>query len=125
MSFRASTSTRAGRVPGGDRAGGFPGADRILQELRDGASRARVGLRPEGRAPMREGTPLYAAAEGGDPVGHVTSGAYGPTIEAPMSIGYVPRNMAAEGAELFGEVRGKRLPVRVAKLPFTDAKFKR
>ncbi|MEI4234087.1 glycine cleavage system aminomethyltransferase GcvT [Roseovarius sp. D22-M7] len=113
------------RRAGGDRAGGFPGADRILDELRNGAARARVGLRPEGRAPMREGTPLYAAAEGGDPVGHVTSGAFGPTIGAPMSMGYVPRDMAVPDTRLHGEVRGRRQPVRVARLPFTDAKFKR
>jgi aminomethyltransferase len=113
------------RRTGGDRAGGFPGAARILDELQSGAARARVGLRPEGRAPMREGTPLFAAAEGGNPVGHVTSGAFGPTIEGPMSMGYVPADMAKEGTELFGEVRGKRLPVRVAMLPFTPANFKR
>lgn len=109
----------------GARAGGFPGAERILGELQQGAPRARVGLRPEGRAPMREGTPLFAQATGGEPVGHVTSGAFGPTIEAPMSMGYVPQALAAEGTELYGEVRGKRLPVRVAKLPFTPATFKR
>ena len=113
------------RRAGGDRAGGFPGAARILDELRHGASRARVGLCPEGRAPMREGTPLYAEAEGGDPVGHVTSGAFGPTLGAPMSMGYVPRDMAAPDTQLFGELRGKRQPVRVAKLPFTPARFKR
>jgi aminomethyltransferase len=113
------------RRAGGDREGGFPGADRILDELRNGAPRARVGLRPEGRAPMREGTPLYASAEGGDPVGHVTSGAFGPTLAAPMSMGYVPRDMAAVDTQLFGELRGRRQPVRVARLPFTDAKFKR
>lgn len=109
----------------GARAGGFPGAERILGELQQGAPRARVGLRPEGRAPMREGTPLFAQATGGEAVGHVTSGAFGPTIEAPMSMGYVPQALAAEGTELYGEVRGKRLPVRVAKLPFTPATFKR
>ena len=109
----------------GARAGGFPGAERILGELQQGAPRARVGLRPEGRAPMRDGTPLFAQATGGEAVGHVTSGAFGPTIEAPMSMGYVPHALAAEGTELYGEVRGKRLPVRVAKLPFTPATFKR
>jgi aminomethyltransferase len=74
---------------------------------------------------MREGTPLYAAAEGGDPVGHVTSGAFGPTLGAPMSMGYVPRDLAAPDTQVFGELRGKRQPVRVAKLPFTQANFKR
>jgi aminomethyltransferase len=113
------------RRAGGARAGGFPGAERILNELQQGGPRARVGLRPEGRAPMREGTPLFAQSTGGDPVGHVTSGAFGATIEAPMSMGYVPQGLASEGTELYGEVRGKRLPVRVAKLPFTPATFKR
>lgn len=113
------------RRTGGAREGGFPGADRILAELSDGAARHRVGLRPEGRAPMREGTELYAEAEGGTPIGRVTSGAFGPTIEAPMSMGYVPRDVSAEGTQLFGDVRGKRQPVTVAALPFTLANFKR
>ncbi|WP_412509372.1 glycine cleavage T C-terminal barrel domain-containing protein, partial [Roseovarius sp. SYSU LYC5161] len=59
------------------------------------------------------------------PVGRVTSGAFGPTIGAPMSMGYVPAEMAAADTRLYGEVRGKRLPVRVAPLPFTPANFKR
>lgn len=113
------------RRAGGAREGGFPGAERILDEMVNGAARARVGLRPEGRAPMREGTPLFAAAEGGEPVGQVTSGAYGPTIEAPMSMGYLPKPLAIEGTVIYGEVRGKRMPVKVAKLPFTPANFKR
>ncbi|WP_371225914.1 glycine cleavage system aminomethyltransferase GcvT [Roseovarius sp. 2305UL8-3] len=109
----------------GERAGGFPGAARILHELDNGATRKRVGLRPEGRAPMREGTELFASAEGGEAIGHVTSGAFGPTIEGPMSMGYVPIDMAASGTQLFGEVRGKRQPVQVADMPFTPATFKR
>jgi len=113
------------RRNGGDREGGFPGARRILTEMQDGANRARVGLRPEGRAPMREGTELFAETEGGAPIGRVTSGAFGPTIEAPMSMGYVPTNLSEPGTRLFGEVRGKRQPVVVTELPFTPANFKR
>ncbi|MBE0453922.1 MAG: glycine cleavage system aminomethyltransferase GcvT [Roseovarius sp.] len=113
------------RRAGGARAGGFPGADRILAELAHGAPRARVGLRPEGRAPMREGTPLFAAAEGGNPVGHITSGGFGPTIEAPMSMGYVPAALSQQGTTLYGEVRGKRLATTVTALPFTPVRFKR
>lgn len=113
------------RRKGGEREGGFPGAERILSELEDGSSRLRVGLRPEGRAPMREGTEIYEAAEGGAPLGRVTSGAFGPTIEGPMSMGYVPTRLATEGTQLFGEVRGKRQPLRVTAMPFTPANFKR
>ena len=113
------------RRTGGERAGGFPGADRILAELENGADRTRVGLRPETRAPMRDGTPLFAAAEGGEAIGTVTSGAFGPTIEGPMSMGYVSTDLAAVGTQLHGEVRGKRQPVTVAAMPFTPANFKR
>jgi aminomethyltransferase len=74
---------------------------------------------------MREGTDLFATAEGGEPIGHVTSGAFGPTIGAPMSMGYVPADKARIGATLYGDVRGKRLPVNVAEMPFTPARFKR
>ena len=74
---------------------------------------------------MRDGTPLFAAAEGGEQIGHVTSGAFGPTIEGPMSMAYVTADLSAEGTQLFGEVRGKRQPVTVTAMPFTPANFKR
>jgi aminomethyltransferase len=109
----------------GERAGGFPGAARILVELENGASRRRVGLLPEGRAPMRAGTALFATEDASDSVGAVTSGAFGPSIEAPMSMGYVDTPHAATGTLLFGEVRGKRLPLRVSGMPFHPARYKR
>ena len=113
------------RRTGGARAGSFPGADRILLELDEGPARLRVGLLPEGRAPMRAGTELFADDAGGAPVGLVTSGAYGPSIDRPMSMGYVAAPHAAPGARLFGEVRGKRLPAVVAPMPFHPTTYKR
>lgn len=113
------------RRQGGERAGGFPGADVILPQLAGGADRRRVGLAPEGRAPMREGTPLFAAAEGGEAIGTVTSGAYGPSIEAPMSMGYLPTDLAAPGHVVYGEVRGKRRAAEVVAMPFKPANVKR
>ncbi|MCD1626084.1 glycine cleavage system aminomethyltransferase GcvT [Seohaeicola saemankumensis] len=113
------------RRAGGTREGGFPGAARILAEQAQSASRARVGLLPEGRAPMREGVELFSTAEGGVAIGRVTSGGFGPTIGAPVAMGMVARDHAAVGTPLFGEVRGKRLPVAVVPLPFTPANFKR
>lgn len=110
------------RRTGGARAGGFPGADRILRELTDGPSRRRVGLRPEGRAPMREGTPLF---QGETQVGTVTSGGFGPTVAAPIAMGYVPAALAAPGTLLQGEVRSKRLPAAVSEMPFRPSAFKR
>lgn len=113
------------RRAGGAREGGFPGAERILKELADGPSRLRVGLLPEGRAPMRAGVELFAEEEGGEPIGTVTSGAFGPSIERPMAMGYVATGLSATGTRLFGEVRGKRLPVTVADMPFRAATYKR
>ena len=106
----------------GDRAGGFPGADIILGQFAGGAPRRRVGLLPEGRAPMRAGTELYS---GDTKVGEVTSGAYGPSLEAPMSMGYVATEYAETGTKLEGEVRGKRMPVTVADMPFRPSTYKR
>ncbi|WP_458646485.1 glycine cleavage system aminomethyltransferase GcvT [Ovoidimarina sediminis] len=112
---------KARRV-GGMREGGFPGSERILREMAEGTQRLRVGLAPEGRAPMRAGTKILV---GDEEVGEVTSGAFGPTVGAPVSMGYVASGHAATGTTLDGEVRGKRLPVRVADLPFVQAGFKR
>lgn len=113
------------RRTGGARAGGFPGAERILGQMADGAEIKRVGLQPEGRAPMREGVPLFAGAEGGAAVGRITSGSFGPTVGGPVAMGYVPANLAEPGTQVFGELRGKRLPLTVSALPFVAAGFKR
>jgi len=110
------------RRSGGVRAGGFPGAGRILSELESGAARRRVGLRPESRAPMREGTELFS---GDAAVGRVTSGGFGPSLEAPIAMAYVPASLAAPGTKLEGEVRGKRLPVITCELPFRASTYKR
>ena len=109
----------------GDRAGGFPGAGVVLQQMADGAPRKRVGLRPEGRAPMREGVAIFDAPEGGNEVGRVTSGGFGPTVGGPVAMGYVTAEHAKVDTALWGEVRGKRLPLTVTKMPFVAANFKR
>lgn len=109
----------------GARAGGFPGADVVLGQLSKGADRRRVGLRPEGRAPMREGVPLFATPEGGEALGQITSGGFGPTVGGPVAMGYVPMAQAAPGTVVYGELRGKRLPLTVTALPFVAAGFKR
>jgi aminomethyltransferase len=120
-----SWAIQKSRRPGGARAGGFPGADRILHELSTGPARLRTGLRPEGRAPMREGTLIFATDTGGDPLGHVTSGGFGPSVDAPIAMAYVPAALAKSGTRLFGEVRGKRLPVTTCDLPFRPSTYKR
>ena len=111
------------RRRGGARAGGFPGAARILEELQNGSERLRVGLRPDGRAPMREGTLLFDPD--GTPLGEVTSGGFGPSVQAPIAMGYVAAKHAKIGSKLEGDVRGKRLPVTVCATPFHPTTYKR
>ncbi|MGR3499795.1 MAG: glycine cleavage system aminomethyltransferase GcvT [Limimaricola soesokkakensis] len=113
------------RRQGGAREGGFPGAETILSQFAEGPSRKRVGLRPEGRAPMREGVTLFAEAEADTPVGRITSGGFGPTVGGPVAMGYLPVELATPGTTIHGELRGRRLPLTVTALPFTPANFKR
>ncbi len=102
---------------------GFPGADRIVEELAGSLSRRRVGLKPEGRAPAREGTEIRAAD--GTSIGTVTSGGYGPTVAGPVAMGYVASSHAATGTAVSLIVRGKALPATVVDLPFTPHRYKR
>jgi aminomethyltransferase len=109
----------------GGREGGFPGAETILGQLEHGAPRHRVGLRPEGRPPVRAGAPLFAAEDTNVQIGTVTSGGFGPSLNAPIAMGYLPTSLAVPGTAVFAELRGKRLPVAVTALPFTVPKYKR
>ncbi|WLB57270.1 glycine cleavage system aminomethyltransferase GcvT [Bradyrhizobium japonicum] len=118
-------SVQKSRRSGGAHAGGFPGAEKILAHFDNGASRRRVGLRTEGRAPVREGALLFADAAGGEPIGKVTSGGFGPSLNAPVAMGYVPTASSALDTKLFAEVRGQRLPLTVAAMPFVKNTYKR
>jgi len=118
-------SIQKSRRKGGARAGGFPGADKILGQFEKGAPRRRVGLRPEGRAPVREGAALFADAASAEQIGAVTSGGFGPSLNAPVAMGYLPTPLAGVGGTVFAEVRGQRLPLRVAPTPFVANTYKR
>ncbi|GAK70899.1 aminomethyltransferase [Agrobacterium rubi TR3 = NBRC 13261] len=113
------------RRTGGDREGGFPGAERILGELANGTTRRRVGLKPEGKAPVRGHVKLFADADGKNEIGEVTSGGFGPSVESPVAMGYVPKDFATPGTAIFAEVRGKYLPVSVSAVPFITPTYKR
>ena len=96
--------------------GGFPGADRILGALRDGPARLRVGLKPDGRAPARDGTEIVSTD--GTTIGVVTSGGFGPSVGAPIAMGFVDRGHSTVGTPVGLIVRGKTLGARVVALPF-------
>jgi aminomethyltransferase len=101
--------------------GGFPGAARIQKELAAGAMRKRVGILPAGRAPAREGTDIVDA--NGAKIGTVTSGGFGPSVNGPVSMGYVGAAHAAVGTPVGLVVRGKVLPAKISALPFAPHRY--
>jgi len=103
--------------------GGFPGAARIQQELKDGPKRLRVGIKPDGRAPAREGTEIVDAS--GTKIGVVTSGGFGPTVNGPVAMGYVAAGHAKPGTAIQLMVRGKPMPATVVAMPFAPHRYKR
>lgn len=103
--------------------GGFTGAERITREIAQGPKRKRVGIKPEGRAPAREGSVI--TDETGRAIGIVTSGGFGPTVNGPVAMGYVETAFAAVGTKINLVVRDKPMPASVAALPFTPHNYKR
>ncbi len=103
--------------------GGFPGAAVIQKQLAEGAGRRRVGILPQGRAPVREGAELVDPE--GRVVGRVTSGGYGPSLGAPVAMGYVESGFSAEGSLLDALVRGRPQPCKVARMPFVKPGYYR
>jgi aminomethyltransferase len=103
--------------------GGFPGAARVLAELRDGPARRRVGILPEGRIPARDGAPIHGTD--GTPIGTVTSGGFGPTVGAPIAMGYVDTRSAEPGTPVVLVVRGKELPAKIVTQPFVPHRYRR
>ncbi|MEX2320631.1 MAG: glycine cleavage T C-terminal barrel domain-containing protein, partial [Saccharospirillum sp.] len=108
----------------GERPGGFVGAEVILGQIANKDwQRKRVGLVGTGRAPVREGTELFNAE--GDRIGVVTSGTFGPSAELSIAMGYVETAYSALETEVFAEVRGKRLPMTVSRMPFVEQRYYR
>jgi len=107
----------------GQRAGGFPGEQTILTQMDDGVAKKRVGILPDGKAPVREGTELVD--EEGRRLGTITSGGFGPTVGGPIAMGYVQSDQAQTDNQLFALVRGKPRPARVVRLPFVEQRYYR
>ncbi len=107
----------------GERAGGYPGADIIFEQIKNKPTQKRVGLQPQGRAPIREGVEIQGPD--GTIVGQVTSGGFGATVGGPVAMGYVKREYSEIGTELNAVVRGKLQPLNVAKLPFVRQRYYR
>ncbi|OBU17053.1 glycine cleavage system aminomethyltransferase GcvT [Photobacterium aquimaris] len=112
------------RRTGSERAGGFIGADIILTQMETKAvDRKRIGLIGQTKAPVREGSLLFDADN--NQVGCVTSGTFGPSIAIPVAMAYVALTSSEIDTVLFAEVRGKRLPMTVTKMPFVAQRYYR
>ena len=113
------------RRRGGERAGGFPGAGKVLAQLAgdEKPARLRVGLAAQDKTPVREPAPLIDAA--GNAIGHVTSGLPSPTLGQPIAMGYVAAVYATAGTEVFAQVRGRAVPLRVTAMPFVPTRYYR
>jgi aminomethyltransferase len=103
--------------------GGFLGVERVLKEIASGPSRKRVGIKPEGRAPAREGTVVTDMA--GRQIGVITSGGFGPTANGPVAMGYVETAFSQAGTAIQLIVRDKPLPAQIVALPFVPHNYKR
>jgi aminomethyltransferase len=103
--------------------GGFPGAPVVLRELASGAQRKRVGIKPDGRAPAREGTEIVD--DDGAAIGRITSGGFGPSVDGPIAMGYVAASHASLGNTVRLVVRGTPRPARIVPLPFVPHRYHR
>ena len=101
----------------------FPGAEIILGQIANGASRKMVGIKPDGKAPARAHTEIQDGE--GNTIGEITSGGYGPSVGGPVAMGYVKTEFAKPESPLQLIVRGRALPARVVKLPFTQHHYYR
>ncbi len=114
--------TKSRRVDGA-RPGGYPGADIIMNQMVNGVEKKRIGIKAEGRMPVRDGAVLVDSES--NEIGVVTSGGFGPTVNGPVAMGYVKTPFATPGLSLFAVVRGKQVPVTVVKLPFVKQNYYR
>ncbi len=103
--------------------GKFIGADTLRTILSKGPTEKRVGLKPQGRQPVRAGASLFD--EAGNLVGRVTSGGFGPSAGSPVAMGYISVPLAGSGSKIFGDVRGTKIPVNVSSLPFTQHRYRK
>ncbi|WP_170525694.1 glycine cleavage system aminomethyltransferase GcvT [Ruegeria arenilitoris] len=103
--------------------GGFPGADRIQRELAEGPARKLVGIKPDGRAPARQGVEVQDLQ--GNTIGQITSGGFGPTVGGPVAMGYVAAGHTEPGEQVNLIIRGKAQPAQIVALPFVKQNYKR
>ena len=97
-------------------SGGFIGFEKIKSQLEKGVNKVRVGIKPEGRIIAREKTAIFS--ESNKNIGEITSGTFGPSVQAPVAMGYIDNSFSKKNTKIFLEVRGKKYPASISNLPF-------
>ena len=97
-------------------SGGFIGSDNVISQIKNGAKKIRVGIKPEGRLIAREKTKIYN--ENDQIIGEVTSGTFGPSVNGPIAMGFVDQEFSKKDTKILLEVRGKKYPANICGLPF-------
>ena len=98
------------------REGGFIGFEKIKSQIEEGVSKVRVGIKPDGRIIAREKTSIFSKDDKN--IGEITSGTFGPSVQAPVAMGYVENSFSKIDTKVFLEVRGKKYPASISNLPF-------
>jgi len=93
----------------------FVGRDSILKARKDETLRTRVGFVLQGKRAARENCQVMV---GDQNVGVVTSGAFTPTVEKSISMGYIDPQYASPGTKVQFDIRGKLHDGEVVELPF-------
>ena len=96
--------------------GGFLGSDKIIKQIQVGPKKIRVGIKPEGRLIAREKSKLFN--ESNLPIGEITSGTFGPSVNGPIAMGYIDKDFSKANTKILVEVRGKKYPANICGLPF-------
>ena len=96
--------------------GGFNGWEKIKELMANGSNKKRVGILPEGRIIARENTKVFS--DHGEEIGLITSGTFGPSVNASVAMGYINSEFSDIGTKIQLEVRGKKHGGKVSELPF-------
>lgn len=95
---------------------GFIGKPALESAAKRGVQRTLRGFKTAERGAIpRHGQPVL---EYGQPVGHVTSGNFSPSLNLNIGMAYLPVRLAHPGQRLAVDVRGRAVDIEVAPMPF-------
>lgn len=98
----------------------FRGAEIILEQLKTGCTRRRVGVKMSSGPPARHGVEIFA---NGNKIGEVTSGCPSPTLGVNIAMGYVKDEFKKPGSKVNLKIREKLYSAEISKMPFVPSNY--